>query len=1007
MKKGLLTLFLMQLFFASLLLASTKGKIAGRVVDAETGVPLVGVNVLIEGTSLGAATDMQGDYVIINVPIGRYTVIARMMGYDVLRQAEVIVSADRTIRVNFSLKQGFVEGEGVTIVAEKEVVAMDLSSSIVSIRSEELESMPQVRDIADFVNMQAGVDGWSIRGGGQSETQFMMDGLMMVDNRTNQAIASPNLSSVAEINIMKGGFDAEYGNVRSGIISVITKKGDRNKYHGSLDFQHTPARYKHHGNPINDPMNYYLRPYMDETNDLCWLGTEAVLAEDERKDVIAFQGWNQFAADKGYGTAEDWRNVFIWERRLPGANKLTPDNYQGKGPREFTYGDKADMLIDAGFGGPVPGLGKKVTFFSSFRLNRESFALPTYRDYYQDYNAQIKLNYYITPEMELEINGLFGETNTMSRTVSGGTGNNYMRSGNAILYSSLTGGEGDRSAGSLYLPNALAPFDVKRQVIGGTFTHALNPSTFYTLRFTTSHLENKSDTSWYDMRSDVEYNLKGVDSQIFVNEAPYGLVTENLATIDGENNLGGIQASQRDYSESRTYNFKFDMTSQIDKYNQVKFGVEYNYDDNKTRVGSEELYTPTVGFFDSWNSKAIRGAAYVQDKIEYEGMVARVGLRLDYFNPNTDWFTETYSEFFTKNNKYRLDEAPQKAAKTRLYLSPRFGISHPISEQAKLYFNYGHFYSLAGTRQLFGIGLSTPVYPLNYLGNPNLEMQKTIAYELGFEYDLFGEYLIHVSGYYKDNTNQIGSVSYTGIAGWNAYSTLANNNYEDVRGFEIQLRKRYGRWFTGFVNYDYRIQSWGYIGRSAYYEDIREQQKTGKYEIEGTQSDTRPVIRANVTLHIPEEYGQLLGGWHISMLFSWRDGAQDSWHPDRNKRGLPEYHNNVEWVDYYMFDAKFSKDFAVMGQTIEFYGMVNNLFNIKQMNRYAFANAGDREDYYMSLHLPIYDDPKYSEGSNVTGGNDKLGAVKGDGKDYINMPNRGWLTYLNPRAITVGLRYKF
>jgi len=1005
MKKGLLTIIFLQLIFASLLLAGTKGKIAGRVVDAETGAPLVGVNVLIEGTHLGAATDMQGDYRILNVPPGIYNVIARMMGYEVQKKTEVLVSSDRTIKVDFGLKMGYVEGEVVTIVAEKEVVAMDMSSSVVSIKADELETMPQVRDVSDFVNLQAGVDGWNIRGGDASETQFMMDGLMMVDNRANQIIAQPNLSSVEEINILKGGFDAEYGNVRSGVISVVTKKGDRHKYHGSLDYQHVPAYQKHFGAAINDADNYYLKPFLDETNDLCWLGTD-ILPDDERERYPAFMGWNAFAEDMGYGTAEDWQKVFIWERRLPGANKLTPDNYQGKGPREFSYGDKPDMMLDAGFGGPVPGMGDKMTFFGSYRLNREAYALPTYRDYFKDQNAQLKLNYYLKPEMELEVSAVLGETNTMARNVSGGVRNSYLGSGMDMMWSSLTAGSGDRNSGSLYLPSALAPYDIKRNILGATFTHAVNPETYYTLRLTRSSIENKSDTSWYDMRSAMTYNLKGVDPLITVDERPYGLVTENLGSIDGEMNMGGIQASQRDFSKTTTTNFKFDMTSQVNKHNQVKFGVEMNYDDNHTIVGSDELYTKSLGFNDEWKSKAYRGAAYVQDKIEYEGMIAKLGLRMDYFNPNTDWFSEIYSEYFTVNNKTNLDEAAKKAADTQVYLSPRFGISHPISEKAKLYFNYGHFYSLPLTRELFGIGLGGPIYPVGYVGNPNLKMEKTIAYELGFDFDILGQYLLHVAGYYRDNTDQVGGVRYHGFDDRVNYGTQANNNYEDVRGFEIQLRKRYGRWFTGWVNYDYRVQTSGHVGRYEYYQDLRLQQASGMYELLEDQSDTRPAARANATLHIPKDYGPYMGGWAFSLLFSYRDGPRISWHPDQNKRQLPEYQNNVEWKDYYMFDARFSKTFQVMGQKVEFYGMVNNLFNIKHLafGSRGFADTGDWEKYMKSLHLPMYKGDDFSE---YEGGSDTPGDVKGSGKDYVNMPNRGFLTYTNPRAITVGLRYKF
>ena len=90
---------------STILIAGTTGKISGKVTDASSGNPLSGVNVIIEGTSMGAATDMEGDYFIINVPPGTYTVEAMMIGYTALAKSGVGVSADRTITVDFNITQ--------------------------------------------------------------------------------------------------------------------------------------------------------------------------------------------------------------------------------------------------------------------------------------------------------------------------------------------------------------------------------------------------------------------------------------------------------------------------------------------------------------------------------------------------------------------------------------------------------------------------------------------------------------------------------------------------------------------------------------------------------------------------------------------------------------------------------------------------------------------------------------------------------------------------------------
>ena len=1003
--------FFLTLIFVGQMYAAVIGKLKGKVINKATGDPIPGVQIMISSIwfddievdvakKLGAVSDIDGQYFILNIEPGVYTVEAQMIGYKKVKKTKVEISAGHTTILNFAMEETAIKGEEVVVEAKREVIKKDLSSSSIAIKSDELETAPQVEDIYDFVNMQAGVSGWSIRGAGTEHTKFLMDGLLMVDNRANEPIAQPNLSTIEEITILKGGFNAEYGNVRSGIINVVTKKGSREKYHATVDIRYSPAHYKHKGPSLFDKDNYYIKPYFDTTDSLCWKGTD-ILPDSLKERYPNFEGWINFAKDKP-GTPEQYRNVFIWEHRLPGANKLLPSGYKGP-EREGHYGDKPDMIIDAGFGGPVPGLGKKLTFYASYRTNKDAFALPVWREYYEDNNFQLKLTYYINSNMELDFDGLWGKTKTMSRGVSGGSRNSYLRSGEDILWSSLTAGPGDRASGSLYLPNALTPYDIDRSVWGFTFTHTLSPKTFYNIHFTRIHIENFADSSFYRFRDTT--TIVDLGNGIRLDERPYGLIVENIYSIEGTMNMGGIQASQRDYSTVTTYNVKADITSQIDNHNEIKAGLEFTYDENKTHVGSHELYTMNQGWDDIWEGKPIRFSGFLQDKIEFEGMIANIGVRMDYFDPNISWFTETYSKYYTASFKNKLmTEVPRKKIDGKFKISPRFGISHPISERAKLYFNYGHFYQMPLTKELYGIGTGWSTDPLGYLGNPDLDFEKTVAYELGYEHDIAGQYLIHIAGYYKDITNQVGYVQYTGVDEIINYTTTRNNCYEDIRGFEISFRKRFGRWFSGWINYDYMLKSWGYTGRYHYYQDRRLQATSGIFESSEIQTNAQPGIRAQVTFRIPLDINKYYGGWDFSFLFTWRDGPRFTWDPLH--LNTPEVRNNVEWKDYYMVDAKFSREFKIKGAVLEVYGNVNNLFDIEYLDLYSrgFLNGADFDQYMKSLHLPMYKDPKYS---SYTGGDDKPGDVKSKDKPYINMPNRYFLTYLNPRYFTIGIRFKF
>ena len=292
------------------LFSGITGKIIGHVADAETGEPLPGANVIVEGTNFGAATDLEGDYFIINIPPGNYTVSASMMGYATVNQTSVMLSVDHTVTADFSLESAVLKGEEITVVAERDVIKMDMSASLVSLEAADVTEVPSATSIQEVISLQVGVDvdptvrgQMTIRGSGRGENAFMVDGLMMVDNRNNRPMMMVNLSSVKEINIVKGGFNAEYGNVRSGLINVVTKEGSRNRYNGSFD-----------GRLVFDPNNYFLRPFLDE--EVCWDGTSNW--DDETKaQYPSFIGWNRLyrTLNRKYPgvSAEDARELFIWQ----------------------------------------------------------------------------------------------------------------------------------------------------------------------------------------------------------------------------------------------------------------------------------------------------------------------------------------------------------------------------------------------------------------------------------------------------------------------------------------------------------------------------------------------------------------------------------------------------------------------------------------------------------------------------------------------------------------------
>lgn len=1004
-----ISLISMLLFvFQGAVLAGTTGKIAGKVTDAETGEPLLGVNVIIDGTDLGASTDAEGDYFIVRVPPGIYAVRASMMGYAALNQTNVRVEADRSVELNFTLTPTILEGELITVEAQREVIKMDVSSSATRALAEDIVSVPLVQDVTDFLNLTAGVQGLEIRGGGLDQTGFMLDGLDMVDNRSNRPVIAINLSTVQEVSVIKGGFSAEYGNIRSGMINVVTKEGSPTRYHATVDLRMTPAYQKHEGPSLTGWDNYWTRPYLDE--DSWEIGTSRGWTKEKKEQNQVFIGWNKYSQNllddenpDNDKTPEECRDMFLWEHALEGSGEF--------GQKEAQYAHKPDWQGEFSLSGPVPVVGKylgDLSFFASVRKQYELFPVPKLaRQAYEEQNTQLKLTSRISRSMKLNVDMMFNQVYSMLR----GSGGEEPMDDDFFRSAEEMSGEGG-GLGAMFG----IPFDVDRKMIGLTFDHILSPSTFYSVRASRLDIRNLATHWMIPTRDTSDVAQFGND---WVDGRPWGIMRpgDNIQTIGDGAMHATVGRGIEDSSKVTTYNVKFDFTSQVNKHNQVKAGMTFNIDYLKTNMRTDygAQMSGLAGNRRKSNHNPIRVGAYVQDRLEFEGMIANLGLRLDYSNPNTEWYDlETYDDWFKRENRDRfIDEAPRVAAEeTKLRISPRFGVSHPIGEASKIFFNYGHFYSMPMSADMYRLGTTEAAQGITYLADPYIDPPRTVSYELGFENNIANMFLLSLVGYYKDVSKQTGEVQYIGINEVVAYTTMDNNHYADIRGFELTLEKRFGRWLTGWFNYNYMVETSGLFGFDAYYENPRDQDAMVDPYIERPRA--RPFARANINLLTPVEFGpRILGGrpladWQVGWLVTWSAGDWLTWNPE-DISGLEQ---NVQAKAEWNVDLRLSKTLRVGQTNMTIFADVVNIFDIKNLNLDSFSDQQDWENYYTSLRLEMYEDEPYvSKGRYTAPENgdkpDRPGDVLSDDKDYIDMPDLDSLWYLNPRHIWFGISFEF
>ncbi len=1033
--------------------AQAAGKISGRVVDGD-GQPVPGASVLVLETTRGATTDADGYYTILNVQAGTYAVQFSFIGFATQRTEGVDVNIDQTTTVNATLQPETAEIEEVVVRAQRPPVEVDVSNSRANIGSEEIESLP-VASVESAVELQAGVqDGLAIRGSGADEVAFQVNGLTLRDGRNNAPFTNISLSSIEEVQIQTGGFNAEYGNVRSGVVNVVTKEGDPRRYEADVRTRISPPSQKNFGMAANDPMAYWIRPFTDP--EVAFVGTQAGGWDAAtRAQYPTFEGWNSVSAGllsdanpANDMTPQALQDAFLWQHRK--SFEITDPDYE----------------VDLGFGGPVPGAQRlgNLRFYGSFRREEDMYLLPLHTDRYTEQSGHLKLTSDLAPGMKLSVEGRVGTQDGTASTRSGAVATGY-----SSIFRSPEGIASNLTAVSfidsrIFSGDYWGPTQTTYDQVGFNFSHALSATSVYQVRF--NRFESRYDTNPGALRdSTVLVEFGGVG----FTEAPFGWQPFPSEGVDGMR-MGVGMSNARDSSRVTVYNLQADYTNQLTRFAEVKTGLEYNVTRSRVNYASVDLYLPSSNARTLWDETPIRAAGYAQTKLELDGMIANLGLRLDYFTAGGNWYDYNLFDPVLAGVPLSEDGTPDAALDTLLAtsparsivtLSPRLGVSFPVTRLSKLYFNYGHFRSLPDSDRLYVIRAFSVGGQISQLADPNNPLPRTVAYELGYEQSFGGSWSARLAGYYKDVSLEPRLVEYHSRDGTVNYNRSEPNSYADIRGFEVTLQKTRGRFVRGFVNYTYDVRQTGYFGFLDIYENSTTQREQEESDALRRAASSRPVprpfARANVDLFSPDDFGPSagglypLGGWRTSFLLRWQDGGRYTW--GDNGVAAPGVSQNVDIRDRWSFDLRFQRAFQVANREVSFFADVYNALNRREMALfYGAIDGNDRNAYLSSLHFPESSDYSNIPGDDVVGTfrpddvayqpmtpvqnraalarpdagtiyyerDTQSYIVYSDGawrpadaarvdevletKAYIDMPNQSYLNFLNPRDIFFGIR---
>jgi len=267
MKNYFTVLILLACFFGNSAFAGTTGKLTGKVTDKKTGEPLPFVNVTLEETNIGAATDLDGKYIILNIPPGKYNVKFQYIGYQAVVVENIQISIDLTTNQDAELEESSIELGTIVVQGGLEKIQKDITSSQARVTAEDISNLP-VTELNDLLQLQAGVTrgaegDFHIRGGRSSEIAYWVNGISITDAYDNSRGIEIDNSSVQELQVISGTFNAEYGQAMSGIINTVTKEGSQS-YKGDIkvyssDYVSNFTDYFVGINEFNPVANYNLQ----------------------------------------------------------------------------------------------------------------------------------------------------------------------------------------------------------------------------------------------------------------------------------------------------------------------------------------------------------------------------------------------------------------------------------------------------------------------------------------------------------------------------------------------------------------------------------------------------------------------------------------------------------------------------------------------------------------------------------------------------------------------------
>jgi len=791
---------------------ASNGKISGTVVSASNRAPLPIANIIIVGTRLGATTDDEGHFFILNVSPGTYTLQATHIGFAPYTLKNVRVSADLTTTVHLEPAPADILLEGVVVPATRELVDRNATNAVRIIDGEDLEHLP-LRGVADVLALQAGIvvdeGSFHVRGSRSDEVGYYVEGASVRNPVTGASAVTLISEAVQEIQVQAGGFNAEYGGANGGLVmQELRTGGPRWKVTLSSESDRFTSRYEQrlgtysfgHSNQVvtvGGPVKGYP--------DVRVFGALQRRTRDSRAVFWDGFSFSDLVDSGNRGGRVHWAN--------PGTPDtvstlvMRPGNIDHTGRAAYDF--NGTLLFD------YSPLQVRVSgLYSVDDLELNQAPVRNILNAERQPEAQrtsglvhVRATHFLDPSLFYRLDlSLYNQDRSFFDPVFE---DNFLVYNDSVAVSRISDAfTAYASQGTAPRPYDLSGFPFARPGTPSAFGNGSERASLYSVeedayvglaggltKQTRIHqLKLGFDFQrWTSRRYQVVLSsIRGAIHNTYPNlEAVYERYYDGDISQDAILDELLVAAAQSPEGEGSVEDFK----SLIRQNSQSDF---YGFDEFGRRDEGSGLEAPR---------HPVLAAAYLQNKTEYHDLVINAGVRLDYFDVDSFRFIDPTAPV-RLSEQTTIDMASMRPTCTFLEFSPRLGLSFPVSERTAFHIQYGRFAQMPKLRDMFtgGAALSRELsggfvsFPTAF----DVEPIRTTQYEIGLGHQFAANASFDVTGFYRDVKGQLQvqrqQVTQNAIDAA-AYNYLTNGDFATTKGVELVFKLRRTRRVQAQFNY--------------------------------------------------------------------------------------------------------------------------------------------------------------------------------------------------------------